>query len=170
MNCSTPGLPVHHQPSEFTKAGRKECIIFTEQQQVFVYGWDGQYTHQGRLVPGRGTQTLASIPMSLVRHGNKERVRKENGYISVLMRVNGSMAQGVFWWSGDAKTPWYHDREEENSKWLKLNFLPAHWNEGTESNLNKCHWNFLHIWFYEQRFITFCTLACFLHQSLKVCH
>ena len=56
---------------------------------MFVCGWDGQYTHQGRLVPGRGNQTLASIPASLVGHGNKEHVRKENGYISVLMGVNG---------------------------------------------------------------------------------
>lgn len=57
------------------KAGRKENITLTGKWQVLVDGWDGQHMHQGRLLPGIGSQTLASIPMSLVRHGNKEHVR-----------------------------------------------------------------------------------------------
>ena len=52
------------------------------------------WMHQGKIVPGRGSQTLASVPVSLVGHGNKEHLRKENGYVSVLMRVNGHWPMG----------------------------------------------------------------------------
>lgn len=83
---------------------------------------------------------LGKHPLSLVRHGNKEHVRKDNGCTSVLIRVNRSLDQGVLWCFGDSKTPWCHYGEEENSKWLRLGFLPAHWNEGTKSNFNKCCW------------------------------
>ena len=135
------------------KAGRKECIIFTEQQQVFVYGWDGclcvDAPREDSARPG--IPDLGKCPCVPSRSWEQGALEEREWVCFSIDESEWSLAQGVFWWSGDAKTPWYQDREEENSKWLRLNFLSTYWNGGTESNLNKCYWYFLHIWFYEQR-------------------